>query len=111
MAVLLGILGLYFLWKLVGSGPNGDNFSSSKLNTLEELRQEQTCLGEEITGTNVTTLKRNCPDSSLSKDIFCSHENKHEIWTAERPELFVSAKKLRELKPKPRKLVLGSSPG
>jgi hypothetical protein len=42
---------------------------------------------------------------------FCTSETKHDIKSAPRPKLFVSARRLQEQRPQPRKICLGSSPG
>jgi hypothetical protein len=49
--------------------------------------------------------------SSPGEDGFCSSVTKHDRKMAPRTTLLVSAERVHEQKPQPRKIVLGSSPG
>jgi hypothetical protein len=61
------------------------------------------CFGEEITETEATTPKT-VLGSGPNEDGFCSSETKHDRRTALRQNLFVSARRLQELRSQTRNL-------
>jgi hypothetical protein len=73
-------------------------FVARKLSMVEEWRNDQNCLGEEITGANVTNQKA-VMGSSLGEVIYCNLET-FDGRTSIRSTLFVSTRRLQEQRPK-----------
>jgi hypothetical protein len=79
-------------------------FVARKLSVIQERRQDQSCcFSAKIAGTKARTLKT-VLGSSPDEDGFCSLETKHKRRTMRRQNLFVSARRLQELRSQTRKL-------
>jgi ribosomal protein L30/L7E len=75
-----------------------------KLSTIEEHRQDRSCLFRRGDYRNNGPNPEKLPGSSPGEDGFCSSETKYYRKTAQRTKLFVSKRRLQELRSQSQKL-------